>query len=281
MHDGDADDASDDASKVNQATKEMLKKEVGVCNLSGLFGFADNSDVDSGNGAFEQIFESRDFVICNEPMRIRQFSWHSANANQIWPGTITLAEYLSQGRNHHLLSSGRVLELGSATGALAIYLLKRSALECDIVTSDIDDGGDVESNIRHNFAANGLPPRIHIPFTWGTSFEEARAGAERRLLLDNDSNNNDNYNNNNSNSGGGGFEISHIIASDILRYVSAFPALVQSLSTLFAPPYCARSFVMSWERRIDVSLFFALMADAGFVCSTEGRAAIYVFTRTS
>lgn len=250
----------------NQATKDLLKREVGVCNLSGLFGATDS---DSDGGAFEQVYEVKSFVVCDVPMLIRQFSWHSANANQIWPGTVTLAEYLSLDCNQGLLLSGRVLELGSATGALAIFLLKRNA-ECDIVTSDIDDGGDVEENIKHNFAINGLPQRLHVAYSWGAPFEEARAAAARRFLHQCSSSS--------SSSSSSGFEIAHIIASDILLYVSAFPALVKSLLALFAPPYSAHSFIMSWERRIDVSLFFALMVDAGFSCRSDGRA-IFVFTR--
>ena len=34
--------------------------------------------------------------------------------------------------------------------------------------SDIDDGGEVEENIYHNFALNGLSRVPHIPHTWGT-----------------------------------------------------------------------------------------------------------------
>lgn len=34
--------------------------------------------------------------------------------------------------------------------------------------SDINDGGEVEENIYHNFALNGLTRVPHIPHTWGT-----------------------------------------------------------------------------------------------------------------
>ena len=34
--------------------------------------------------------------------------------------------------------------------------------------SDIDDGGEVEENIRYNFEINNLSPVLHIPHTWGT-----------------------------------------------------------------------------------------------------------------
>lgn len=34
--------------------------------------------------------------------------------------------------------------------------------------SDINDGGEVEENIYHNFSLNGLTRVPHIPHTWGT-----------------------------------------------------------------------------------------------------------------
>lgn len=45
-----------------------------------------------------------------------------------------------------------MLELGAATGALSMFLARRGV---QVVTSDIDDGGDVEANIKYNFELNG------------------------------------------------------------------------------------------------------------------------------
>jgi predicted nicotinamide N-methyase len=84
-------------------------------------------------------------------LKVRQFSWHMANANKVWPGTFALAMYIEENRGKY--SSGPILELGAATGALAIFL-SAPPRSFDVTTSDIDDGGDVEANIAHNFALN-------------------------------------------------------------------------------------------------------------------------------
>ena len=98
-----------------------------------------------------------------------------------------------------------ILELGAATGALSVYLsappfnFKISTRYCNkrcakvlmrhflykrdnnlivplshqsFQISDIDDGGEVEENIYHNFELNGLPRVLHIPHSWGTGEEQ-------------------------------------------------------------------------------------------------------------
>ncbi len=47
------------------------------------------------------------------------------NANFVWPGALHLAEYLMQPAQYSFLQGKRLLELGSGTGALAIYLTKK------------------------------------------------------------------------------------------------------------------------------------------------------------
>ena len=64
-----------------------------------------------------------------------------------------------------------MLELGAATGALSIYLRKVFS-NIRLCTTDIDDGGDVEENIRYNFERNGLQQVPHIAHTWGKSWKE-------------------------------------------------------------------------------------------------------------
>lgn len=124
-------------------------------SLSGFFGAdEDDNETDSNSSSkdFKQLFEVVDLNVGGIDMKIRQFSWHGANANQVWPGTFRLAEYISE--NIDTLPSGKVLELGAATGALSIYL--SSTFDCfEIVTSDINDGGEVEENIHYNFTQNG------------------------------------------------------------------------------------------------------------------------------
>ena len=69
-----------------------------------------------------------------------------------------------------------------------------------------------------------------------------------------------------------------IIASDILLYVSAYPALVDTLKYLFERSRIVE-FLMSWNRRIDESsIFFKLMEASNFKCEILGSG-IYSFTR--
>ena len=114
-------------------------------SLGGLF-----ADSDSETEAFEQHYEEQVVNMIDTELTIRQYSWHMANANKIWPGAFALAGYIASHTSHY---SGRILELGAATGALSIYMTKKFAF--DMVTSDIDDGGDVEHNIKYNFERNG------------------------------------------------------------------------------------------------------------------------------
>jgi predicted nicotinamide N-methyase len=82
----------------------------------------------------------------------RQFSWHKANANKVWPGTFNLADFVLA--NAARYRGGRVLELGAATGALSMCMLSEP-ISLDVVTSDIEDEGEVERNIQYNFELNG------------------------------------------------------------------------------------------------------------------------------
>ena len=43
---------------------------------------------------FEQMYETTSMNICKNDFLIRQYSWHKANANKVWPGTFELAQYL-------------------------------------------------------------------------------------------------------------------------------------------------------------------------------------------
>lgn len=136
-------------------------------NLGGLFGSDGSSDDEDeagedgrGVGGFKEVYEVQELDIGGRTFRVRQYSWHQANANKVWPGTFVLAQHLADRVASEAaagildgLSSGRVLELGAATGALSMFL--SSCLGLDVVTSDIDDGGEVLENIRHNFALNG------------------------------------------------------------------------------------------------------------------------------
>ena len=145
--------------------------------------------------------------------------------------------------------AGTLLELGAATGALALFL-RQPQYNLSIVTSDIDDGGSVRENIEYNFSLNGIPCVKHVEHTWGEPWPEGATAAA---------------------------SFTHVIASDILLYVKAYPALVATLEMLFNAG--AVEFLMSWNRRINSTpLFFALMRNAGFAATTLPNC-VYSFTR--
>ena len=209
------------------------------------------SDEDANETGFAQTYEVTELEVLGKIFRVRQFAWHRANANKIWPGTFNLAEYIDAHQTRY--RDGSVLELGAATGALTLFL-STSPHSFNITTSDIDDGGEVEENIAHNFRLNGLEPPLHVPHTWGDGWP---------TILPSSSNSAS------SNASSSGSSISpalsitnavpqdsthrqseplvqpqsppaeprssfrFIIASDILLYVSAYPALVKTLCELF------------------------------------------------
>jgi len=222
-------------------------------SIGGLFG-SDGDDED-----LEQNYEvsAVSFSDTLPPLQIRQFAWHEANANRIWPGTFVLSNFLTMGDPELLArlqhADTTCLELGAATGALSIHL-SSPPWNFKIHTSDIADDGTVEANILHNFQLNNFNARQHIAHTWGT--RPWSESCERVGLT--------------------GTRFNFILASDILLYVSVYPALVQTLLEIFA----ANSgvvFIMSWNRRMDASKqFFALMKEAGFSVVQSG--CIYTFS---
>jgi hypothetical protein len=69
-----------------------------IINLSGLWNDDDddnndndtNDTNDTNDNGFEEQYVITSHDICNEMINIRQFSFHVANANFIWPGTIII-----------------------------------------------------------------------------------------------------------------------------------------------------------------------------------------------
>lgn len=237
----------------------------------------------------ESCYEIQSVVIGDKTLQIRQYDFHSHNANRVWPGTFNLADYLLQIdeiTNSFLHKWGNILELGTATGLLAIRLCSVSSVHdndrkgesnpekvrisycCDrIVTSDVDDEhGEVAKNLMFNYELNSISSNapLHIPHTWGTGWMESVAKRIPKTCT---------------------FDIKNapwknicilgqfdtIIASDILLYVSAYAALVQTLVELFEQNNDA-VFVMSWNRRMkESSEFFDRMVEAGFDWEHQGK----------
>ena len=129
-------------------------KDGGVIAPITLAGFFndDSSDDENETKEFVQIYEEQKLCIGSMNLKIQQMAWHMANANIVWPGTFTLADFIVDHLDYY--SSGKIIELGSATGALAVFLCSPPR-NFDVITSDIDDGGIVAENIRHNFILNG------------------------------------------------------------------------------------------------------------------------------
>jgi Lysine methyltransferase len=62
-----------------------------------------------------------------------------------------------------------------------------------------------------------------------------------------------------------------IVASDVLLYVSLYPALIKALNELM-PPACDTLFIMSWNPRMKESAeFFERAQPGGFDCKHEGK----------
>jgi hypothetical protein len=251
-------------------------------SLGGFFAEDGDGEEDAdGNETYEANYEVTEVEMLGTVFHVRQFAWHRANANKVWPGTFNLAEYLDTHRARY--ADGPIVELGAATGALTLFMASRGF---HVTTSDIDDGGEVAENIAHNFALNGLPVPRHVPHTWGDGWPSAVSADQAPLP-----------------------RFRFVVASDILLYVSAYPALVTTLCELFGvvstgpgpgtgtgagtgqvPGDCAapqgsqgsdvEEFLMSWNRRIAASKeFFDRMDAAGFTCVHQGKC-IYSFTRT-
>lgn len=125
-------------------------------NISDIFHIddsdAEDTEENESGGVFKEEYEVATIQIKDISLKIRQFSWHQTNANKIWPGTYRLAEFITD--NGDKYQHSRILELGAATGALSLYLNNIPG-DYHMVTSDIDDGGAVESNIAFNFQLNG------------------------------------------------------------------------------------------------------------------------------
>lgn len=248
--------------------------------LTGLFPTESDDDEDEDADGNAPCFEIQSVDLCGEALKIRQFDYHSHNANRVWPGTFNLADYLLARNDDgvYLHQWGRVLELGTATGLLAIRLALASTMHqggntaayccTQIVTSDVDDEhGDVAANLIFNYELNEIPtPPFHVPHTWGSGWKKS---CERAVLRE-----------------GGDDIVSQvgddlrafdtIVASDILLYVSAYPALVKTLCELMISS-TRTVFVMSWNRRMKESAeFFKRMKEADFAFTHVGKC-IYIF----
>ncbi|XP_027069461.1 uncharacterized protein [Coffea arabica] len=132
--------------------------DIALFSPASLFADPDGDSNDEETKESHQNFVERKHQFPGMELIIREFSFHQLNANLLWPGTFAFAEWLVQNRSW--MAGRRVIELGSGTGALAIFLHK--SFNLDITTSDYDDP-DIEDNIAHNCRFNGIIPVLpHI-----------------------------------------------------------------------------------------------------------------------
>ena len=252
-------------------------------SLGGLFG-PDSDEDESEPNVFVNDSEEQSILVVGKKLKVRQFCFHTHNANRVWPGTFNLCEYYMEAGNGGVLSDlqGKdddswVLELGTATGLLAVRLMMEGVV--NLVTSDVDDGGEVSKNVNYNFLLNDFEEKdvpSHVQHTWGTGWptvtdepSPSKPTSRPQVPLPR--------------------HFSHILASDILLYVSAYPALVSTLQELmpYPPPKAfadkakVQKLVMSWNRRMPESQeFFERAKLGGFDCKHEGKC-VFTFVRTS
>lgn len=108
--------------------------------LGGFFKDSDDETQPEGNGDEEQESECRTHEfpgmvrLCDrssltallQDIRIRELSFLAKNANFVWPGASHLAAFLLP--RFPTLVGKRILELGSATGCLSIFLRKKGMM---------------------------------------------------------------------------------------------------------------------------------------------------------
>ncbi|KAJ4456850.1 putative protein N-terminal and lysine N-methyltransferase EFM7 [Paratrimastix pyriformis] len=169
-----------------------------------------------------------------DPIAIRELQFHVVNAHKVWPFNERFMGWIN--RNQQYFQGKHILELGSGTGVLAIYMKK---MGWDVTSSDYDDA-EIEANIVFNATANhtSFP---HIRYTWGTPLPESLSG--------------------------GKFDL--IVANDILLYVAQYDALMDSLKRLLwaatVPGQPRPMALFCWHRKAKgVRPFFEIAAERGF-----------------
>ncbi|GMH10215.1 hypothetical protein Nepgr_012056 [Nepenthes gracilis] len=224
--------------------------DIALFSPSSIFADNDGNSSDGDSKEANENYVERSHKFPGVELIIREFSFHQLNANLLWPGSFAFAEWLVQHKSW--IEGRRVLELGSGTGALAIFL--RKSLQLDITTSDYDDQ-EIEENISYNCQINGIVPALpHIRHSWGNT-----------LLANYDPN----------------WDL--VIASDILLYVKQYLNLIKTISFLlksFKSKWSSGisseyeesvglpcpAFLMCWRRRIgkgDELIFFKGCEDNG------------------
>lgn len=180
-------------------------------------------------------------------VRIREFTFHTHNANFIWKGNELFAQWVIDNKNK--LVDKRILELASATGILSIFM-KQEGL--DITSSDYDDP-IIQENIEFNMELNQIEKGSvqYIPYNWGSQFDESY----------------------------GAFDV--VIANDIIIYEASYPLLASSIvmlsNLLMKTKGTILHFYLGNTRRVKTNLsLFDIMKQHNFECEKVGSS-IYDF----
>jgi predicted nicotinamide N-methyase len=159
-----------------------------------------------------RLGSQKTFLIAGERVEVRELGYSATNAAFVWPNGGRLASLLSTVPPSTTKSPPpRLLELGSGTGILAIFLRRKG---WHVVTSDYSDDPAIQENISHNCRLNGVP-HYHVPHTWGQPFPFDLLRACFQEL------------------GHPRHDVDIIVASDILLYAQQYDNLVATLLQIF------------------------------------------------
>jgi predicted nicotinamide N-methyase len=172
-------------------------------------------------------------------IKIREFAFHSHNANFVWKGNEEFASWMLS--KSETLKTKRILELACGTGILSIFMKKQG---WEVTSSDYNDGV-IDRNMTFNVTLNGLAPDSipHLPYSWGEPFPDSA----------------------------GSFDV--VIANDILIYESTYSLLADSIKQILsrhkfaalAPedPHAPR-FILGHKRRVKANpSFFDIVVTSG------------------
>jgi len=208
-------------------------------------GSSDEEDNTSSQTGFKQQFDFQEYLFPEGiKLKIREFSFHPLNANIVWPGTLQFAEWIQQNWKEYF-EGKNLLELGSASGALSLFIKKWKNV--DVITSDYSDD-EIEKNIRHNYQLNGINDVVHLVHTWGEPLSENLPSCDV------------------------------IFAINILQYSAQYGNLIKSLKLLLHKPtsYC----ILAWGVKIkkeNINLFIELVKEAHFQVKDFGRKIIQIY----
>ncbi|ELR22826.1 uncharacterized protein ACA1_396110 [Acanthamoeba castellanii str. Neff] len=179
----------------------------------GLFAQDDDDSDDDLLSAQEveeeaRLGQQKSFLFADLNLEVRELGYSATNAAYVWPNGGRLATLLSSGPPR---PSPLLLELGSGTGILSIYLRRKG---WHVVSSDYDEAA-IEENIAHNCRLNDVPHH-HVPHTWGTPFPFDLLRARFAAIGDTTRH-----------------DVDVVAASDILLYAEQYDNLVDSLGQLF------------------------------------------------